>query len=64
MIGFLVGGPLVDRIDARVLLVVFGAAGLPAVLAWVPSIRRAVRSGPPGEPAAGGGRLIGDSVGS
>jgi MFS family permease len=47
IIGFLVGGPLVDRIEPRVLFAAFGAAGLLAVLACVPVVGRAVRSGHP-----------------
>jgi MFS family permease len=59
MIGFLVGGPLVDRVEPRTLFVVFGAAGLLAVLAGVPSVRRAVRSGPPADPVPDGRQLVG-----
>jgi MFS family permease len=59
MIGFLVGGPLVDRVEPRALFVVFGAAGLLAVLAGVPSVRRAVRSGPPADPVPDGRQLVG-----
>jgi MFS family permease len=62
--GFLIGGPLVDRVEPRVLLVAFGAAGVLAVLACVPSVRRAVRSGPPADPLPDGELLVGDSVGS
>jgi hypothetical protein len=64
MIGFLVGGPLVDRVEPRVLFAAFGAAGLLAVLACVPVVGRAVRSGPPADPVPGSRVLAGDSVGS
>jgi hypothetical protein len=59
MIGFLVGGPLVDRVEPRALFVVFGAAGLLAVLAGVPSVRRAVRSGPSADPVPDGRQPVG-----
>ena len=47
MIGFLVAGPLVDRFEPRALVLAAGLAGLIAVLACVPPVRRAMRSAPP-----------------
>jgi hypothetical protein len=44
MIGFVVGGPLVDRADPRILVLACGAAGLIAVLACLPAVGRAVRT--------------------
>jgi MFS family permease len=43
MAGLLLGGLLVDRLDPRMLVASAGAAGLVAVLACVPVVRRAVR---------------------
>jgi MFS family permease len=64
MIGFLVAGPLVDRFDPRVLVLAAGLAGLAAVLACVPPVRRAVRSEPPADAVPRSAVLAGDSVGA
>ena len=46
MVGFLLGGVLVDRFDPRPLVAAAGIAGLAAVLLCVPFVRRAVRRTP------------------
>ncbi|GAB3810740.1 MFS transporter [Micromonospora zhanjiangensis] len=43
MVGFLLGGVLVDRFDPRPLVAAAGAAGLVAVLGCTPFVRRALR---------------------
>ena len=64
MIGFLIGGPLVDRFEPRVLVFGAGVAGLVAVLGCVPAVRRAMRSEPPGSTVVPARVLTGDSVGA
>jgi MFS family permease len=63
MIGVLIGGPLVDRFQPRVLVFGAGLAGLIAVLACRPAVRRAMRCEPPGSTVVRPRVLAGDSVG-
>jgi hypothetical protein len=53
----------INRFDPRVLVLAAGLAGLIAVLACVPPVRRAVRSEPPRDAVPRSVALAGDSVG-
>jgi MFS family permease len=73
MAGLLLGGVLVDRFDPRMLVAVAGIAGLVAVAACLPSVRRTVGRereaargwGEEGQSASTGRTVpVGDSVGS
>jgi MFS family permease len=78
MAGLLLGGVLVDRFDPRMLVAAAGIAGLVAVVACIPPVRRTVRreraaaaladlrdGSEKGQSAATGRTVpVGDSVGS
>jgi MFS family permease len=50
MVGYAVGGPLVDRFDPRLLVAAAGLAGLVAVVLCLPAVRRAGREIAPSAP--------------
>jgi MFS family permease len=54
MLGFLVGGPLIDRFGPRELVAAAGAFGLVAAVSCLPMVRSAVRPEPPSPPVPGG----------
>ncbi|WP_250002192.1 MFS transporter [Actinoplanes sp. M2I2] len=60
MIGLLAAGPLVDRFDPRLLVVVVGVFGLVMPLVALPVVRRE----PPSHPVTGTTRPVRDSVGA
>lgn len=65
MVGYAVGGPLVDHFAPRLLVAAAGIAGLVAVAACLPVVRRAGREiGPSPQVGARHPRPVGDSVGA
>jgi predicted MFS family arabinose efflux permease len=52
MLGFLVGGPLIDRFGPRELVAAAGTFGLVAAVSCLRMVRSAVRPGPPSSPVA------------
>jgi MFS family permease len=53
MLGFLIGGPLIDRFGPRELVAAAGALGLVAAVSCLPMVRAAVRPGPPSPAVTG-----------
>jgi MFS family permease len=65
MVGFVIGGPLVDRFEPRPLVVAAGLAGLLAVALCLPAVRRAGREiGPLPQVEPADAERAGDSVGA
>jgi MFS family permease len=62
LLGYLLAGPLVNQFDPRVLVAVFGLAGLLAAIACIPVVR--VRNETLSRPLVDEATLVRDSVGA